>query len=69
MERIIEPMHAEFLVEYFEALHAGRSWRARIVKGQMRFYLVKAVVSEKVFGLISRCFSIAFKAKPDEKEG
>jgi hypothetical protein len=66
VERIIEPMHAEYLVEYFAALDAGRVWKAKYIKGQMRFYLVNAVVSEKVFGWIGKCFSFAFKAKADE---
>jgi hypothetical protein len=66
VERVIQPMHAEFLTEYYTATEGRHIWKARYIKAQMQFYLVYAVASEKVFSLIGKCFNSAFKAKSED---
>ena len=58
LENLIEPMHAEFLVEYFKALRGGQPLKAAYVKAQMHFFLVYAVISERVFKALGRMFRV-----------
>lgn len=58
LENLIEPMHAEFLVEYFKALRGGEPVRAAYVKAQMHFFLVYAVITERILKTLGRIFKL-----------
>lgn len=58
LENLIEPMHAEFLVEYFKALRGGEPVRAAYIKVQMHFYLVYAVITERILKALGRIFKL-----------
>ncbi len=63
VEYVIQPMHAEYLVEYYEALNVGRKKKAALIKFQMRFFLVTSVISSKLLSMLGQCIQAAFKAK------
>jgi threonine aldolase len=65
-ETLIEPMHAEFLTEYFSALKEKRYLKATYLAVQMHFYLVYAVLSERVLQALASVFTGRFKAKSEK---
>jgi len=65
-EHVIEPMHTDFLLEYYALLGAGRRRKAAVLQGQMHVCLVYAVVSERVLQALGTMFTGRFKAKPDK---
>lgn len=66
MERLIEPMHAEFLFEYFAALQEKRRLKAGYVRLQIHWCLLKAVLTDRIVELIGSVISGRFRAKPDK---
>jgi hypothetical protein len=59
-------MHAEFLVEYYAALKDEQALKAAWIKTQMHFFLVYAVVSERVLQALGSVFAGRFKARSDK---
>ena len=66
VELILEPMHAEYLQEYFDALSENKNKKAKLIKLQMNYYLIRAVICEKLIGLIKEFVGLPFKAKSDD---
>jgi len=65
-EHVIEPMHTDFLLEYYAALREGKRRKAGYLQAQMHVCLVYAVVSERVLQAVSAMFTGRFKARPDK---
>jgi hypothetical protein len=65
-ERLIDPMHAEFLMEYYTALQEGRQLKATWVSGQMHCCLVKAVLSDRIVELLGSIMSGRFRTRPEK---
>ncbi|MBA5689392.1 hypothetical protein [Rugamonas apoptosis] len=63
VEHVIEPLHAEFLHEYYQALEEKRKYKAAIINVKMKISLVYCVVSSKFFEIVGKCIQAAFKAK------
>lgn len=63
VEYVIEPMHAEYLVEYYEALSSGMKWKALYIKNKMNFFLVYGVVSSNLMSFVGKCIQAAIKSK------
>lgn len=51
-ERVIEPMHADFLAEYYSVLNGGHCAKAALLHLQMHFYLVHTVLSERLLQML-----------------
>jgi hypothetical protein len=65
-EHVIEPMHTDFLLEYYTLLGTGQRRKAAVLQGQMHVCLVYAVVSERVLQALGAMFMGRFKARPDK---
>ena len=65
-ELVIEPMHADFLLEYYALLRAGQRRKAAVLQAQMHVCLVAAVVSERVLQMLGTLFTGRVKARPDK---
>ena len=65
-ELVIEPMHADFLLEYYSALGEGHRRKASYLQAQMHVCLVYAVVSERVLQALGTMFTGRLKARPDK---
>jgi hypothetical protein len=65
-ELLIEPMHTDFLLEYYSALEAGQRCKACYLQAQMHVCLVYAVASERVLQALGTIFVSPFKARPDK---
>jgi hypothetical protein len=65
-ELVIEPMHADFLSEYYALLRTGQRRKAALLQCQMHACLVYAVVSERVLQAVGAMFTGRFKARPDK---
>lgn len=65
-ELVIEPMHTDFLLEYYALLGAGRRRKAIVLQGQMHVCLVYAVASERVLQALGAMFTGRFKPRPDK---
>ena len=65
-ELVIEPMHTDFLLEYYAALGEGKRRKAGYLQAQMHVCLVYAVVSERVLQALGAMFTGRFKARPDK---
>jgi hypothetical protein len=51
-ERVIEPMHADLLAEYYSVLNGGQRAKAALLQLQMPFYLVHTVLSERLLQML-----------------
>jgi hypothetical protein len=51
-ERVIEPMHADLLAEYYSVLNGGQCAKAALLQLQMHFYLVHTVLSERLLQML-----------------
>jgi hypothetical protein len=65
-ELVIEPMHADFLLEYYALLRAGERRKAAVLQAQMHVCLVVAVVSERVLQMLGTLLTGRVKARPDK---
>lgn len=65
-ELVIEPMHTDFLLEYYALLGSGRRRKAAVLQAQMHACLVYAVVSERVLQAVGAMFTGRLKARPDK---
>jgi len=65
-ELVIEPMHADFLLEYYALLRAGQRRKAAVLQAQMHVCLVYAVVSERLLQMLGTLFTGRVKARPDK---
>jgi hypothetical protein len=65
-ELVIEPMHAEFLHEYYLALGDGERCKAVYLRAQMHVCILYAVASEKVLQALGAIFVSPFKSRPDK---
>ena len=65
-ELVIEPMHSDFLSEYYALLGTGQRRKAALLQCQMHAWLVYAVVSERVLQAVGAMFTGRFKARPDK---
>jgi hypothetical protein len=56
-ERVVEPLVSDFQMEIFEALHAGRIWKARWMHIHFIISFIMSIVGDGVLQLICRIIS------------
>jgi hypothetical protein len=66
IEHVIEPMHAEWLVEYYEAIKEKNHAKAWSIKFRLHFWIVVTVLGKDAIDLIGKCVNLPFKAKSDD---
>jgi hypothetical protein len=66
IDNLVEPAHAEWLVEYYEAIKKKNYAIAWSIKIRMHFWILITVLGKDAISLIGKCVNLPFKAKSDD---